>query len=286
MCRILISSRKASKLYNIYPDLVSSLIKASRYDEYEFKLYGSTSHKDGWGRLNIQALDGSLSISIHKSLRPIYVDKPTIRLAPYPFEEYLENTYIIDFMHSRASSRGMPINIFSVQPFYATTEAGYKLYLIHNGKVDKEVLADELDISKDSSLYKLYSDSYILTLYITKISSGEIKPDIVKNLVKYTSTALNIGVILVTDNYIDMLIGSYYIGGDKPKEARDYYKLYFIDGDDMMVYLSSTLIDFEDYRPKSVKDWRELDNGEYHLYRFDYREGKYIFKKEFKVVSG
>jgi len=287
MCRITAVLGKGSSLYSIYPEIVKGLYGAARYDPYSVDLFGpgEESHKDGWGRLNIQLYEGDLSISHIRSMKPIYKEKPPIRLSLSPLEEFIEDTFFIDFMHARAGSTGMPKNFFSIHPFKEETKEGYILYLMHNGAVYKELLLKELGIDVDSEYASLYTDSYFLAKYLSRYVSDKLNREIVKDLIRFTKTALNLGIVLITKQEIYILLGSYYKKGDKPKEMRNYYKMYFVEYNESVIYLSSTIVDFDEYRPKNILKWEEIENGRYDIYRVKLKEKPKLEKMDRVLVK-
>lgn len=56
----------------------------------------------------------------------------------------------MELVHARAASPGSPQNIFSTHPIEVVTRDGYKLYIIHNGPVDKMRLLKVLNINPHS----------------------------------------------------------------------------------------------------------------------------------------
>ncbi len=264
MCRSLISLGRISDIFNYYGRLVNSLIKASEYDPYNIALFGpdDISHDDGWGRLFIKVGSDKVEMVLKRSTAPIFIDKPKISLG-----EADQNAIYVDIVHSRDSSIGMPINLFSVHPFETETRCGYLLYLVHNGAVKKDIILDWVGVDKNSDHAKLYTDSYFLARYIAMNICDSLSPHPIREASRIVDGGLNLGVVLVTDNYIDVLVGSYYVPTNKPKETRDFYKMYRARLGDTVIYVSSTLIDFEEYNPRLPVEWDEVNNGTYDVYR-------------------
>jgi predicted glutamine amidotransferase len=285
MCRIAISIGNGGSLYPIYPEIIKGLYGAAKYDPYSIDLFGEgeESHRDGWGRLNIQILNQDISISLLKSLKPVYEERPPIRLSLSPFEDFIKHSFFIDMFHARAGSTGMPRNIFSVHPFQDETKNGNLLFLLHNGAVYKEPILRELKIDRESEYAKRYTDSYFLTKYIASILEDRLDHEVIRDISRFVKTALNLGIVLVGEGYLDVLVGSYYLKGDKPDALKNYYKIYRANIGDTSLYVSSTIVDFPEYRPKSISQWREVINGEYEIIRIDYIHGFSIKKEAFKV---
>lgn len=279
MCRLLISVGRVRDINKYYGDLVESLIKASEYDPYSIALFGPEdySHRDGWGRLLIKVAGDNVNVLVSKSTKPIFVESPKLNIGGD-----VDSLYV-DIVHSRASSIGMPINFFSIHPFESETRCGYKLYLVHNGAMHKNILLKKLGIDEESKYAKLYTDSYFLAQYIGSNICDSISPDIIKEVADYVDTGLNLGIVLITDSYVEAMVGSYYRYLDKPDEMRDFYKLYKSSLNETVIYVSSTLIDFSDYKPNVPVDWFEIENGRYDVYRIWFKENKLEYVNSFKV---
>ncbi len=168
-------------------------------------------------------------------------------------------------IHARAASRDMPVNIFSTHPAEAMADKGYRLILIHNGTVDKNKLLEILGVDRDSHVAKIYNDTYFLLRYMVKMISEEISGEILRKAAELTRTALNIGMALIKEQEAWIAVGSLYKTPDKHIERRNYYKICRGDTEDLVIYSSSTPIDF--YRPEMNSTWRELPNGHFEIYR-------------------
>jgi len=264
MCRMLMILGKRIKGEEL-EKLYESLMKSSSNDPYGESLTGKKgfSHKDGWGRI-IVFYNNSSSISrIHyeKSVNPIYKDKPQ------PINSGYSNMFV-EFVHARAASRKMPINLVSTHPISYFTRNGELLYLIHNGSVLKDELA-KITGSSNNEL-SLYTDTY----FLAKFFGGLERLDGEKHLydaLRYVKSALNIGLLVIQEKTILVTIGSYY-KEDSDGKRRGYYKMYVGEDDNKIIYASSTMIDY--YNPGIDIKWRELKNGEYHVYKLDGREIK------------
>ncbi|MET1100936.1 MAG: hypothetical protein ABWW69_00440 [Pyrodictiaceae archaeon] len=263
MCRILVAYGRLGILKEHYPGLIRGLIGASYYDPYQVRAFGpgKHSHGDGWGRVILAIGSGKIAISYYRSLSPIYIDRPQAR--PPGILEEVSNPLVIDVLHARASSRGMPVNILSVQPFEYHTRSGARLFLIHNGSVDKEKLVGQLEGNYGG--LERYSDSYVMGLWLAERLGDELDKDLVKELKRYTRTALNIALVLIAPSRVELIVGGYY-RENLSLERKEYYRLYAAElGEEKgIIVTSSTIAGFEEYRPSSIRSWKELENGTYY----------------------
>jgi len=269
MCRVVVVYGRLGVLERYYEELVRGLVGASYYDPYMVRAFGerSHSHSDGWGRLRVAIGSGKIAIDYYRSLSPIYVDRPNLSIRS-SVRDY-SNPLVVELLHSRAGSAGMPVNIFSVQPFEFQTRTGSRLFLIHNGLVDKGGLAGELGDLGEEVLGR-YSDSYIMGLWLARRLGDTIDESNIRELKEYVRTALNIALLLVGPARVEVVAGSYY-REELPPEKKDYYKVYVAELGDLLVLASSTIVDFEEYKPRSIESWRELENGSYYKIAVDLR---------------
>lgn len=106
-----------------------------------------------------------------------------------------------------------------------------------------------------------YSDTYVMGMWLAQRLRDSIDVKLLEELKERVRTALNLGLILVSPDSVELLAGSYY-SKELPQERRDYYKLYYAElPGGSVVLASSTIVDFEEYRPKSIGSWKELENG-------------------------
>ncbi|MEM0235812.1 hypothetical protein [Thermofilum sp.] len=279
MCRLIGAVGRYSIVRHYYGELIKGLIGASEYDPYSLRAFGpeDVSHKDGWGRFSLLLGMGinRIASSIYKSLSPIFVDKPQEVLPKTDLVNF-SDPLILDFVLARAASTGMPINYLSVQPFEAQTRDGSRIIVIHNGSVHKDKLATEIGIKIPEEVVKKYSDSYILALKLAELINGELDPEILKQFKDYVKTALNLGIVLISENHVIKVFGSYY-RKDLPREYWDYYKMYLASVErENFFYASSTIVDFMEYRPRNVEKWQEIENGAYFFIRIDLSRTKDI----------
>lgn len=243
--------------------MITSLVNAAKKDPYGQALFGGTeiSHRDGWGWVALHLGSRGTALHFGRSTAPIYED-PSIN-TPRSVS-LLPGGKAALMIHARAASRGMPINIFSTHPVETTTSNGYRLFLIHNGSVDKEELLRILNIDPRSNEAKIYNDTYFLAQYMAKKISRDIDLSIIHEAVRLTKTALNIGVVLIKEQEAWVAVGSFYKAKDD-EVRRNYYKIYRGKTQDLVIYSSSTLIDF--YKPNIDIEWEELENGRFEIYR-------------------
>ncbi|MCD6429027.1 MAG: hypothetical protein J7L12_05405 [Desulfurococcales archaeon] len=274
MCRILGSVGRYSSLKQYYSELIRGLVGASEYDPYAARAFGpeESSHKDGWGRATVLAGMKKIAVYMYKSLSPIFVDKPQSTLPESELTRF-SDPIVIDLLHARAGSKGMPVNYFSVQPFEVQTRSGARLLLMHNGSVSKEELARDLSSEVSEKITERYSDSYLLALKLAELVEDDIDISVIKELKKYVKTALNIGITLIAEGSMLAVFGSYY-SRRLPREYHDYYRVYVAKvGEKDLIYASSTVVDFAEYRPKLVNSWEEIPNGTYYVVRIELLRG-------------
>jgi len=254
------------KIKKVRKPLVYSLIRSAENDPYSEALFGheEISHKDGWGRLNIAVnKEGKFKIEMNKSVIPIYNDYSKL------FKNIDDQDSLkIEIIHARAASLGTPVNIFSTHPVESITKLGYQVYVNHNGSVEKRKLLRILGINENTTYAKLHNDTYFLTKYIASKISEEINQELIKDIVKFTKTALNISITLIKEKEVQIMVGSFYKLINKPKERKNYYKMYASINENLKIYASSTLIDF--YKPKINLEWKEIPNGHFDVYSIKY----------------
>lgn len=274
MCRIIGSIGRYSILKQYYSELIKGIIGSSEYDPYAVKAFGpeEPSHKDGWGRTTIFAGIHKIAVYTYNSLSPIFIDKPQENI-PEPELIKFSDPITIDLLHVRAGSTGMPVNYFSVQPFKAQTRSGAILFLMHNGSVNKDALANDLESKVSEKVLKRYSDSYLLTLKLAEIIEDDIDINVIRELKKYVKTALNVGITVIAENKIIVVFGSYHTASSK--ERQDYYRMYIARiNDHNFIYTSSTMVDFSEYKPKSISNWEEIPNGTYYFMKIKLNKEK------------
>jgi predicted glutamine amidotransferase len=231
--------------------LLTALIKASKHDPYLKMLGGSLSHDDGWGRVLITK-GRSMTIIKYKSLNPIFNEDHR--------KVFVDNIkdFIVDVVHARKRSKGMPKNLISTQPIEVLTYSGTTVFIAHNGTLDKKALINLLDKRLDENAIKMCSDTCLLALYLSERLSNTIEVDLLNELKKITASALNLIILLISEPSIEILFGSYY------KRHHDYYKLYLGKVGENYIIASSSIVDF--YIPRSDIKWEIIGNGTYHKF--------------------
>jgi predicted glutamine amidotransferase len=246
----LLGDPKAVKKYQ--GELIDSLIKSAERDPYlELRGVRPPSHGDGWGYVVIDVYDRDLiSVSEYRSLRPIFED-------PVARESYLDDSArkVVEVFHARKSSVGMARNIFSVHPIGLYTRAGLRLYVAHNGTLNKASLAKLLSLGPEDPFTKRCSDTCLLAEYLARNLGEALDISLLEEVKKYTVSALNLILVLLAEDRVEVVYGSYY------KKNEEYYRLYVAEADNFLAVASSTLIDY--YRPRVPLEWFQLGNGEY-----------------------
>lgn len=281
MCRQIIVIGDGRSVNSVRIPLIESLIKSSRYDPHSIALFGSSdaSHSDGWGAVRVLLTStGVERIVIKRSLRPIYEDVWAEHLGE---ERFPEEAGVVEMVHARAATSGV-VDVRGTHPIEVDTKMGYKLLLVHNGSVDKLELLRRLGIDRESTYAKVYSDTYFLAQLMALLIDCDISERVIGDVVRYTKTALNIGAVLIKDREVQVVAGSYYKVLDKPVERRNYYKMYRAYRNSLILYTSSTVIDF--YKPEIDLKWVEIPNGFFEIYKLRFNEKFEIEKmSEFSI---
>ncbi len=221
-------------------------------DPHEKRLYGDESHGDGWGFV-IASLE---DLALYKTLRPIYEDDVNIIIDVL---RRLKSDLLAVLIHARAASEMTPINLISTHPIPASSRYG-ELYIVHNGEFNRISLAAELGLSKGEALG--FSDTYLATRYLAKALRRGIEFDDIVGLLRHVKTAGNIAILFIGEGHIEVVIGSYYKlkGDEKDEFRRRYYTLYKCKFEDVILYSSSTLVDFY-MSEKQRESCIALENG-------------------------
>ncbi|MEM4971707.1 MAG: hypothetical protein QXE01_10710 [Sulfolobales archaeon] len=285
MCRILILFGGSQPIARYRDALIESLLRASEFDPYGGFLTGSRgiSHKDGWGRLSVLITSrGVEKLAIAKSIEPFYSD---VDARTHPHQLGSRDGAAVEMIHVRAAATGMPINIFSTHPAEAVTSEGYRLYLIHNGTVDKDRILEDLGIDGRGVYASLYNDTYFLAQMIATRIRSHIDEGILREIIGYTVSALNMGAILVREHDVEVVVGSFYRVYDRAVERRNYYKIYrAVSSGPIYIYSSSTTIDI--YRPDLDLGWIEIPNGLFEVYRIWYDDLPRVEKRFEAIYPG
>jgi len=252
-----------------YEKLVSALVSSAYYDPYAERIFGpkGASHKHGWGRATIYLEGGGISYSITKHIHPIYVMKPPVQPAISVDTEYF-NPFVIDLIHARAASPETKVNIFNVQPFEYITENGSRLILAHNGSVDKNRLVSELDGKILEEVAKKHSDTFVLGYRISQEVKDSLDLNVFRKYKEYVISALNLIALLITEDSIDVMFGSYFTND----EHANYYKLYLKNERNVLMISSSTAVDFY-YDEEDSSGWIPVNKGEFYTGKIKFKEG-------------
>lgn len=268
MCRFIIfyaKRRSFTTLKNIFKALISS----SKNDPYLFSISNFKSHNHGWGYIIVCFNKEETKIFHGKSLKPIYYDP--IANYNYILEPLSTSSTCFGMIHVRLASRKEPINIFSTQPFFLNLENLGYMWFIHNGSVDKNIIAKILG---KEELMEIYSDSYFASMLIAKkyMNNRNIVKAI-KDCIKYVKTAFNIGIILMNEGKLTIIAMKYLVPERETiNKYSNYYKLYYISKDEFKAVVSSTIIDFYLKEEKILSE--AFRNGEIRLWEYDISSDK------------
>jgi glutamine amidotransferase len=240
--------------------LYESLVKAARRDPHSVRLFGEgeESHGDGWGFLSVRIGGrGVEGYTVHRSVSPVYEEgvPASLRHAGSPW---------IGVVHARAASTRMPVNVFSVHPVEAQSPEGYKLFLAHNGAMDRDALARAVGASDAER--RLYNDTHFLARLLAVRHQGLASGEALEEASAYTRTAMNIAAFLLSPSDQVMVVGSYYKAYGRPEHVRGYYRMYMGVYGGTVIYASSTIVDYYDPFPGAV-EWVEVPNGAFDVYR-------------------
>ncbi len=255
MCRILTLSAKPGSTKE-YVEFIHKFIDASENDVYLQKISSRKSHGDGWGLAAIGLTDGEPVVIFHKTILPIYHDlsRDEIELFIERMNRY-DQLYLL--LHARLSSRREPYGERYTHPFEVLYD-DLAIWFIHNGGVDKKELGKTLGLNP---IY--YTDSWIAAYYIAKyLRQCIVKPEDMDNcvvraydeLLKYTLSALNTGLLLLYGNNI-RLYTSYYLSPSKRGDENliNYYQLHYLKLRELASIGSSTLKHYIDKRLESLE---------------------------------
>lgn len=201
--------------------LRKALSEAAEYDMIAEKLgLGFSSHADGWGYV-IASEDGKL---LHyRNSAPIFKDGHRI--------PQVDGKFFALFHARKASEKGLVGPIFS-HPL-VDSSGSETLFLLHNGRVDKEAIGNELGIDTN---YLVDSEAALKFISKKGVEKGS------EALEKYTVSGLNLMLLSFgrVTGEINMYCKNYYIRRDKS----EYYDLYIADMDEGKAVFSSTLSNY------------------------------------------
>lgn len=270
MCRMLaLMGTLLPHSANKYEKMIKGLVSSAYYDPYAAKIFGQkgASHKHGWGRATIYLQGNGISYSLTKSIHPIYVMKPQAIQYSSPDAEYFK-PFIIDLIHARAASPDTKVSIFNVQPFEFVTDSGNRLILAHNGSVDKERLVSDAGDRIPKEVAESHSDTFMLGYMLSKEIGNSLEIESIRKYKDYVKSALNLIALLITEERVDVLFGSYFIND----EHDYYYKLFLKNERNSLMVSSSTAVDFY-YDEEETSSWIPINKGEFYIARIKYRDG-------------
>lgn len=240
MCRIALYASAEDPKYLRY---ISRCFKLSSLNDFILDKYrrGRRAHTHGWGYAYVYSSFNELGLSLYKTSLPITVDGINIPLTPKRFD------WIFMILHSRLTTEE-PIDVLNSHPYYFHQPGKVSIWLTHNGSLDKERLAKDLNME---NLTNNYSDSYFLTQWLGRnISSTDIEDlrnvikDVVNKIVELDvlKSALNF-VAIVLDEIEKKVLGLAvnYIAEDYTN-LFDYYTLYKVDIGSKSVAIASSTV--------------------------------------------
>ncbi|MEM1527037.1 MAG: class II glutamine amidotransferase [Ignisphaera sp.] len=240
MCRVALYASAEDPGYLRY---ISRCFRLSSLNDFVLDRYrrGHRAHTHGWGYAYVYSSFNELGLSLYKTSLPITADGINMPLIPRHFD------WIFMILHSRLTTE-KSIDVLNSHPYYFHQPGKISIWLAHNGSLDKEKLAKDLNME---SLTKNYSDSYFLTQWLGRnISSMDIEDfrSIIKDIVNKIAelgilkSALNF-VAIVLDELEKKVLGLAinYIAEDY-MNLFDYYTLYKADiGRKSVAIVSSTV---------------------------------------------
>ncbi|MHA2329497.1 MAG: hypothetical protein ACXACR_13360, partial [Candidatus Hodarchaeales archaeon] len=178
MCRLLaLWTKPEKKTYNrhLLNDWFTAWFKSAKYDHYLEKIYrmpkSRSNHKDGWGVVTI-GLNSDQNLNwLNKTLNlePVFSYKRNLLARSILGSPFLRLTNQMLLAHARRASIGMPVTQQQVQPLEMYDDKNsLRIYLIHNGKVNSNVLNKELskEFQLKSTNVSHFSDTQVLIWYL------------------------------------------------------------------------------------------------------------------------
>lgn len=247
MCRILIAAGDGEELKK----LALAMRSASHRDPYKASRGRGWSHRDGWGYL----LMTRSAIQHYRSTEAIFDDSNG-------FEALMNSLRdgAILMMHSRAASQGK-VSLVNTQPFVVSTENGVMAWLVHNGDLNKEAVAEMLDRRPPEGTIDGLSDSYLLAMYLGEVMSSQgtevsVVKSAMESLASSVRTSLNT-MVLTMDGGLIMATVTTYLNPDYARDPKNwnYSRLILLEEPEVVTIASSTL---ELYYKGP---WRAIENG-------------------------
>ncbi|MGC8564442.1 MAG: hypothetical protein ACP5LZ_06095 [Fervidicoccaceae archaeon] len=254
---------------NKYEKMIKGLVSSAYYDPYAARIFGQrgASHKHGWGRATVYLEGNGISYSINKHIHPIYVVKPGGVQYTSSDVEYFR-PFVIDLIHARAASPDTEVSIFNVQPFEFVTSTGDRLILAHNGSVDKERLVLDSKDKIPKEVAERHSDTFMLGYMLSQEVGKSLDISLLRKYKDYVKSALNLIALLITEEKVDVMFGSYFTND----EHDYYYKLFLKNERNSIMVSSSTAVDFY-YDEEDASSWIPINKGEFYIGKVKYRDG-------------
>jgi len=260
MCRLLFAAISREAVSTLI-QLLDAYRKAVWSDPLLEKVYRGKSHCNGFGVVIALAIDGSWSIHYERfdaygcASNPCMVNLSALDVMLGRVRETIIGggwDRLVIMIHSRRASEGEPKGTLYAHPFHysvAGPNGAIDLFFSHNGGVDKERLANALDVKGPLSIY---SDSFLAGLYLSNmLAKGH---DIVASLRSLScfvksSSALNLNILVLSSNGGQTRVKAYVVGllGHAAKNdptRRAYYEPVLVEGRGLIGYVSSTVRDY------------------------------------------
>lgn len=215
---------------------------------------GHRVHGHGWGIAYVYELFNAMGFMLYKTSLPISANI----ISSLPIPRYFD--WILMILHSRLTSKE-PIDLLNTHPHYFNRPGEISIWLVHNGSVDKQIIAKELGMPQ---LINKYSDSYFLTQFIGKNLIEPTKEsviDTIKSVIELNivKSALNIAAIVLDENNKRAIGLAVNYVDEKAMDMFNYYRLYKMDIESNLVIIASSTVAL--YMNKFSKfDIKPLDN--------------------------
>lgn len=240
MCRQAIFNLRSAEAFI---DIIDKLVKSAKHDPRA--TWDDKMHNDGWGIVLVSRGPGSLAKLFYKSIKPIFDDDISW------IRSIIGSGPISGMIHARKASDGEPKNVDSSHPHEVFVGDGF-LYLVHNGSVDKLLIAGYM---ADEFGYKLstgeISDTKALLILLSAIyeKTQNLEAALMelaqlsRNL-GIIRTSLNIGVMHVSEKGEELFAASMYSRNTWSDERkRNYLDMYLLKDEDNIIVASPTLVD-------------------------------------------
>ncbi|NPA70547.1 MAG: hypothetical protein GXO26_07030 [Crenarchaeota archaeon] len=229
MCRILSYYGGTSR--EVIGELLEGLLRVSKHDVIGILSGIDDLHPDGWGTY-VRSRSRELYF---RSGNAIFNEEDLARslVRSYIYEQ----DRILMILHVRAASQGEPHGVEHSHP-YMIRDGELKVVLAHNGAVKKREILEELG---KEELYAYVTDSMALTMYIfKKLKKGRDITKIIEDVMtRFTKTALMTSIFIEHKGKMRLVITSHV--SERAKHRIEYYRLFKLAHDDILVYASSSI---------------------------------------------